>query len=209
MEPESFQAAIGISQFALPLAVMMLEDDRDRQYISELYSQYKTLMYKVAYHYFSGQAQEAEDAVGSAVLNLCRYLNSLRKVPPEKIPSYIVCIVRNACNQQAKERKIWHNMTTLLDDAVAGEEAAQHSPVQEAVLSRFTAAEMLKSFQTLSKREKELIRLKHIDMLDYQEIGEILVISAAAARTAVFRAKQKLEAAAKAIGGKTENEDGE
>lgn len=61
------------------------------------------------------------------------------------------------------------------------------------ILSKFNAIELLDSFKQLSDRDKELIRMRHIDLMDYDEIAETLNISLPTARTAVFRAKQRLE----------------
>lgn len=61
------------------------------------------------------------------------------------------------------------------------------------VFSRVYADDLLNSFPMLSDRDKELIRMRHIDMLDYDEIAEALHISERTARTAVSRAKARLE----------------
>ena len=134
-----------------------------------------------------------EDAVGNAVLNLCRYCKTIRTVPEERMPAYMICLARNVCSAQLKKLARQQHATVTLEDAEDVETIADERAMHEVALSRFTAMEMLDSFDRLTDREKELIRLRHIDMLDYEEIARMFGLSYGAARTAVSRAKQKLE----------------
>ena len=38
----------------LPLAILLVEDEADRQFLADLYLQYRGLIYKSAANYFSG-----------------------------------------------------------------------------------------------------------------------------------------------------------
>jgi len=190
INPQSIAAAGGM---AVPLAILMLESDDDRQFVETIYSQYRPLLYKVARHFFPTDSQEMEDAVSNAVVNLCRYCKTIRSVSEEKLPAYLVCLARNVCNAQLKRLARQQKITLAMEDAEEMEDIADERAMHEVVLSKHNAMEMLDSFEHLSKRERELIRLRHIDMLDYEEIGQILGLSYGAARTAVSRAKQKLE----------------
>lgn len=178
---------------AVPLCILALDSDDDRQYIATVYNQYRALLYKVARQFFPGNSQEMEDAVGNAVLNLCRYCKTIRTVPEERMPAYMICLARNVCSAQLKKLARQQHATVTLDDAEDVETIADERAMHEVALSRFTAMEMLDSFDRLTDREKELIRLRHIDMLDYEEIARMFGLSYGAARTAVSRAKQKLE----------------
>ena len=62
----------------------------------------------------------------------------------------------------------------------------------ETALSRFFAVDLLQSFGQLNEREKQLIRLRHIDGMDYEDIAVILGMKEAAVRTALSRALQHL-----------------
>lgn len=181
----------------IPLAILMLEDEEDRNFMSDLYLNHKALMYKTAKRYFPGKAEELEDAVSDAVLNMCKYCRTVRKVPEERLEKYIVCIVRNACNWRC--RQIYADRDALVEETDVSEleKIADEDALHENVLSRQIAIEMLDSFRQLGERDKELIRMRHIDMLEYEEMAELLGLSQTATRTAVSRAKQRLEAAAK------------
>ncbi|NLO13311.1 MAG: sigma-70 family RNA polymerase sigma factor, partial [Clostridiales bacterium] len=69
----------------------------------------------------------------------------------------------------------------------------------EAALSRFFAVDLLQSFGQLNEREKQLIRLRHIDGMEYEDIALILGMKEAAVRTALSRALKHLADLANAI----------
>lgn len=176
----------------IPLAILMLENDEDRQFMTDIYVQYKPLMYKTAKRYFSSDMNEIEDAVSSAVLNMCKYCSTVRSVPESRLPSYIVCIVRNACNARLKQIYASQKQYVYYADPMELEQVAGEDVLHEVILSKYNALDLLNSFQQLNSRDKDLIRMRHIDMMDYEEIAETLGISLITARTAVSRAKQRL-----------------
>ncbi len=174
----------------LPTVLMMIEDDQDRAFIEELYLRYRPVLYKTALRYFGPNEQELEDAIGKSIERMCKYCHTLKRIPPEKQPIYLVCIARSVCHT-----RMTYLRTHDLPDFLALEEAEEEVPLleEEVVFSRFYAMDLLQSFNQLTERDKELIRLRHIDQMDYDEIASVLHISPGAARTAVCRAKSRLE----------------
>ena len=193
MQHFDFRNMMEIHGAILPLAVLMLEDDQDRDFMTDVYIRYKPLMYKVAMRYFANRPQDAEEAMSDAVENMCRYIKNVRGVPEEHLPKYIVCIVRNACNYLLRKRNAFRRPQEEAVDFQSLETTADESALHEVILSRETALEILHAFPSLSQRDRELIRLRHIDLLEYEEIAEVLGISVATARTALHRAKRRLE----------------
>lgn len=193
MLPFDYQKIMEWHGTILPLAILMLESDEDRQFMSEVYIEYKPLMFKTAKKFFPAKMDEMEDAVSSAVLNMCKYCATIRSVPKDRLPSYIVRIVRNACNARLKQVYAAQNKNVYYADPANLEHLEDEQAAHEIVLSKFNAMELLNSFQELKERDKELIRMRHIDMMDYDDIASTLGISQTTARTAVSRAKQRLE----------------
>ena len=200
MLPFDYSRMIEVNGTIIPLAILMIENDADRQFMTDVYIEYRPLMYKAARRYFTNNINEIEDVVSNAVLNMCNYCKTIRSIPATGLSSYIVCIVRNACNARLKQiyasqKQCIHNVDPIQLEQVVDEEA-----YIDVILSRHNAIELLNSFRDLNDRDKELIRMRHIDMMDYDEIAETFNISLIAARTAVFRAKRRLsELAAAAL----------
>lgn len=180
----------------LPLAILLIEDDADRQFVADLYLQYRNLLYKKAAGFFHNAPPEIEDAVSCAAERMCKYCKELQNIPCNKRKFYIVKIIRSVCItrlqalQKQQEKRDWFVDTETVE-GVEDENSAHGI-----VFSRVYADDLLNSFSMLNDRDKELIRMRHIDMMDYDEIANALHISEGTARTAVSRAKARLESLA-------------
>ena len=182
-----------MSEIILPLSILLIENDEERQFLTDVYLQYKPLMYKVAYQFFNDSHSEVDDAVGSAVERLCKKSSTLIEVNCNKRASYIVTTVRNVCLTRLRELK---RQRLHFDFGPSGEdleEIAGTEDVQDIVFNHILSSDLLSAFPELSERDCELIRLRHIDQLEYAEIASLSGISEGAARTAISRAKSKLE----------------
>lgn len=176
----------------LPLPILMMECDEDRQFLIEIYQLYKPLMYKVARQFFSGST-EADDAVSSAVEHLCRKCDTLQVIACNKRASYIVSTVRNVCLTRLRQMKRQRLYLDYGPNSEALETVSGSNDVQEIVFCNLLASDLLNAFPELSEKERELIRMRHIDGQDYTDIAVLTGLSEGAARTAVCRARQKLE----------------
>ena len=182
-----------------PSVLLLIQNDEDSQRLVELYHQYKRLMFKVAQQYFPHDHHEMEDVISDAILKMIDNFSTLSAVPCNKTASYIVKIVRSVCNDRLRKRNRQRSDLSLWDaeDNLADVEDVNAS--NETALSRFFAVDLLQSFGQLNEREKQLIRLRHIDGMDYEDIALILGMKEAAVRTALSRALQHLAELAKAI----------
>ena len=177
----------------LPLSILLIENDEDRQFLTEIYLQYKSMMYKVAARYFNQNFSEIEDAVSGAVENLCKKHLTLQAVECNKRASYIITTIRNVCRGRLRELQKQKGTRDYTVEAEILEAIPGGDDTQGIVFNRIFAIDLLNSFDVLPEKDKELIRMRHIDMLEYEEIGQELGITAGAAKTAVSRAKSKLE----------------
>lgn len=177
----------------LPLAILLIDDDADRQFLTDLYLQYRELIYKKAAGFFHNSPSEIEDAISSTAERMCKYCKELQNTPCNKRKFYIVKIVRSVCITRYTELQRHKNKHDWFADLETIERAEDENSAHGIVFSRVYADDLLNSFAALSDRDKELIRMRHIDMMDYDDIAEILHISEGTARTAVSRAKTRLE----------------
>ena len=184
---------------SLPSILLMIQNDEDSQRLVELYHQYKRLMFKVAQQYFPHDHHETEDVISDAILKMIDNFSTISAVPCNKTASYIVKIVRSVCNDRLRKRNRQRSDLHLWDaeDNLADVEDVNAS--NEAALSRFFAVGLLQSFGQLNEREKQLLRLRHIDGMDYEDIALILGMKEAAVRTALSRALKHLADLANAI----------
>ncbi len=175
----------------------MIQNDEDSQRLIEMYHQYKRLMFKVAQQYFPHDHHEMEDVISDAILKMIDNFSTISAVPCNKTASYIVKIVRSVCNDKLRKRNRQRLDLPLWDAEDNLADVVDVNASNEAALSRFFAIDLLQSFEQLNEREKQLIRLRHIDGMDYENIALVLGIKEKAARTAVSRALRHLEELAK------------
>lgn len=173
----------------LPLALMLMDKEEDRQQIARLYLEYSGLMRKIAAQYFPKSLHDQEDAVSDAAMRLCKNADSILRLECHKIPAYIVKICRSSCIDRLRKRRT--EALCAGDEVLDMVQDKEHS--LDAAMSRSYAISLLKSFSGLSQRDQELIRMRHIDQMDFEEIAQIMGISAVSARSAISRAKQRLQ----------------
>ena len=78
----------------LPMAILTMEDDDDRGYMTRLYREYRALMLKTAWEY-SKDNETVEDIVSESCIALIRHIDQLKAMDKAAIRSYIVITVRN------------------------------------------------------------------------------------------------------------------
>ena len=184
---------IGMSGAAFPLSILLIENDEDRQFMTELYLQYRSLMYKIAAQFFGDSPAEMEDAVSGAVERLCKKCETLKQVACNKRAAYIVSTVRNGCLSRLREIGRQRRNRDFGADSEVIDRIPDPVDVQGIVFDRVFASDLLDAFPELSEKDRQLIRFRHMDMLKYAEIAQLMGMTEIAARTAVSRAKSKPE----------------
>lgn len=63
----------------LPLFIMTIENDDDRQFVADIYTRYHFALYRKAWKVLNDESY-AEEAVHEAMLKVIRYLDRVRKI---------------------------------------------------------------------------------------------------------------------------------
>ena len=192
------QHATEIPGSMIPLAILLIENDGERDFLSEMYLQYRALMYKTAIDFFGKGSDEVEDAVSASVERMCKYCHAFQAIECNKRASYLVLLVGNVCRDRLREAA---RRRTVCDDSFSDEEIEQMTgadDVYETIFDRAYAVELLDSFEALSERERDLILMRHVDMMEYSEMAAALNMQEGAIRTVLSRAKKHLESLATA-----------
>jgi RNA polymerase sigma factor (sigma-70 family) len=61
------------------------------------------------------------------------------------------------------------------------------------VFDRIQAADWLDAFEQLSPREKDIFMMRHVDLMEYEDMAATLGMTEGALRTALSRVKKKVE----------------
>ena len=96
----------------LAILLAALESEADKQKFTDIYEQYHPQMEQTALRILKNQ-HDAEDAVQNAFMQIIRHFEKIDEIPCEKLPFWIVCIVKNEAitilrkNQRTVQLENW------------------------------------------------------------------------------------------------------
>lgn len=142
----------------------------------ELYGTVYRDLYRLALYYL-GNPQDAEDAVGEAVLKAWENFTSLRR--PEAFRAWIFKILVNQCKSQLRGRK---------------RREAQELKEESAYEPEFTGnQEALELLDGLTREERQIVALAVFGGYKGKEIARLLHLNHSTIRSKYRRALKKLE----------------
>ena len=186
----------------LPLFIMTIENDTDRQFVAGLYQRHRDFLLRCAQKILN-DPDRAEEALHEAMLRVIRSLERVRQIPAEELLPYLVTIVQTASidlyHKTNRERQAAQGRERDWAESLSGTEDT------ELLLIRREQAELLREcLKTLPQREIDLLNYYYILELPYKEIARLTGLTAENARMIVCRAKKKVLAAYREKGGKAD-----
>ncbi len=177
--------------FIAPSVMLVLADEEDRAFLTQLYLGYRALMYRVALEFFPGEYSEAEDVFSTALEKLCSHAKQIRAVPEKSRASYIARLTANTCRDRLRQMKRRGPSLSLDDD-----QALDLPDSRDGYRSLFeygSAGEVLASWEELNDRDRELLQMRYVEEKTVAEMAAVLQVTEASVRSAIFRAKHHLE----------------
>ncbi len=129
---------------------------------------------------------EAEDLAQTALLNVLRRAEFIED--ETKVRSYLLTAVRNVWRNQLRSRSRRHVLGSDAAEVIPSDELEP----EEQVLTLLEAKLAATALASLSTTSQDVIRLRYLEGLDYQELSESLGITAVAARQRAHRAREEL-----------------
>ncbi|MDZ7315643.1 MAG: sigma-70 family RNA polymerase sigma factor [candidate division KSB1 bacterium] len=163
-----------------------------------LVRRYRDQLYLFAYR-FLGNQQEAEDVVQETFLRLFRKRHAYRQIA--KFSTWIYTIAGNLAKTELRRRKR-RRLVSINDmgfDEKEFEIEDEGMDTEREADSSMTDKLIQQAISELSPRFREVIILRDIQELSYEEIGSILRIPLGTVKSRVNRARLKLQAKLKAI----------
>jgi len=188
---EIFHPSVQTTAVVFPIAILAIETDEDANRIEELYLKHKRLLYKIAWSYFE-QPEDVEDAVGDAILNVCQYAEKFRPENCNNPKEYLLSIMGNVCRTRIMKSNRWDRLIDYIVTSESIEDIPDDEDPFSSIFDYSDAIALLDDFEELSDVERDLIQMKFLDSMSYQEMADIFQKSEAAVRSAVCRAKQHL-----------------
>ena len=175
------------------LTIIRRVQDGDPNAFELLVTAYEKNVYNVALQ-MTGNREDAQDMTQEAFIKAYNSLSGFRG--DSRFSSWLYRIVSNVClDYKRKQSRRPASSLTVEDDE--GEEqqldVADESQSPEALLERkLTREAVRKGLRQLPDEQRQILLLREIQGLSYEEIGEVMDLEAGTVKSRIFRARKKL-----------------
>lgn len=154
--------------------------------------QCRTKAYNIALRYLRNE-EDAMDALQESFIKIFRYLKNFKE--DSKFDTWVYRIVVNTCNDMLRK-----NSALAAERTVCGDEEEDYAVKipdsapgpQEALLRREQIEQILKGMEQLKPEQREVIILRDIQGLSYEEVGSVLQCSIGTVKSRINRARGRL-----------------
>ena len=167
----------------------------DQRAFAELMRRHQDRIYRLAWRLLR-QTQEAEDATQEVFLKV--YQNAGRFTPTGTVSAWLNRITANHClnllrSRQAKKEMSWDDLDSGTGKAgdIAGLASGANNPL-DLVTGQECARQIQQALAGLPENQRQALVLKRFGDFSYQEIGEMMGLSASAVDGLIKRARQNL-----------------
>ena len=175
------------------LAVIRRVQNGDVNAFEALVSAYEKNVYNLALR-MMGNAQDAEDMAQEAFLKAYNSLPGFRG--DSKFSVWLYRIVSNVCLDQLRKKSKRPTVSLSMEDG-DGEETQLDLPdtaqsPEEALEKKLTREAVRRGLALLPEDARQILLLREIQGLSYEEIGETLGLEAGTVKSRIFRARKRL-----------------
>lgn len=160
-----------------------LDGDADRYAV--LVDRYKTMAYNIAYRML-GDADAAKDMAQESFISAYAALEDFNF--GSRFSSWLYRIVVNKCRDYLRAER----ETVQVDEIGDFTPDAGQTP-EQAASNKQTGDVIQKALSRLPRDYREVIVLKHIEELDYNEIADILGVGVSALKVRAYRGREMLK----------------
>jgi len=183
----------------ITLIISAIEDDYEREFITNIYNDYYDYMRKKAYSFVRNN-EEAEELVHDAFVNLIENVKVVMTVEKQKLPSYIITTIRNVCINRWKSNKKLHEAVFSMDDADLANWLKDDAALPEDLYIKNEELFLMhKALSRLPERDQRLLEAKYTLNLSDEDIGKQFDIAKQNVRVYIMRARRKAYALMKEV----------
>lgn len=175
----------------IPISILAIENDDDREFMAKLFETYQRLMYQEI-HQIAKDPWLTEDVLHATIVKLIDKISLLRTLSEARKVNYIISACKNTAINEGKKRErtlgisfddLWDSETTYCDDNV------------EKWIDKIEKEDSLECLHRiwpkLSKRSQYLLEGKYILQKTDKEMAEDLGIQPSSIRMLLTRARKE------------------
>jgi RNA polymerase sigma-70 factor (ECF subfamily) len=154
-----------------------------------LFERYKDYVYRVAF-FVTRNSGDAEEATQETFLDLLHALPRFKIDGPARFETWLYRITVNRCRSRfRRKRPPSADWDELADELVAG----VNGDPEHSALKRETCDAIWQAVDGLPDAQREIVALRYLSDLAYDEIAEVLGISQGTVKSRLFYAHQALQ----------------
>ena len=179
--------------FSVPIAILSMEDEDDRQFVADLYQNYKLNMYYTARKIVK-DPHTAEDIVQESCIAIINNLEKIKAVEICRRRAYIVSIVKNISINYNVKRDRQSKYSFIADDEILSQQPDLDSNIEEYLIRNCEIAIIKSALLKLSDKDRTILRMKYFDDLRDVDIANYLNIKANSVRYYLTLSRRRLYA---------------
>lgn len=173
------------------LMLRFQNDDNDA--FSQIVNRYKDRLVNFLYRY-TGSIDEAEDIAQDSFLRLYRLKHTYKDVGKFSSWFYTIAINQAKSHKRDKARRHAYSMNqTFGEDGKEIEYASDDRQPDEELIAKDDAYMVQKAINLLDEKHREIILLRDIQDMEYEEIATVLQIPVGTVKSRINRARESLK----------------
>lgn len=172
----------------IPSCIFIIEDESDREYMTQLYIQYQRLMYHTIYKIVK-DPWKVEDILQMTLEKLIEKLSLLKTMERNRLVNYIISACKNnAINELNRSSR--HPVFSFEDccDVPYSDDGAS---IEEWLIKKDAVRQLRQVWPKLDMRSQYLLEARYILNLSTEEIARELKIKPDSIRMTLSRARKK------------------
>ena len=160
---------------------------KEKRFIEDTYSKYKKLLFSTAAKY-AVRAEEVDDIVQEAVLNIIKHASVLEKFDEKRLTSYLFVTVRNTAYTHLKkeEKESWE----YIDESIAA--VKDFLDIENYIIIKEQIKTVKQIIENMSEREQAILYGRYYLEMSFDELAEVIGCKPASVRMMLTRAKREL-----------------
>ena len=174
----------------LPILIMTIDDEDDRDFITRLFLQNERAMYSMAMKIVR-EYHAACDMVSQGCLKMIEKIDYLRKIDLKKRTPYILSIVKNESLMYLRKRRSEH--VWLTDDERTLDSANASDDLETMFFLEVDIEILRKGIRRLKPRYRDLLEMKYFNEMNDEEISRQMGIAKDSVRQYLTIARRALK----------------
>ena len=160
----------------------------DLEAFEALIIDYEQLVYNIIYR-LMGNPEDTYDLSQETFIKVYTKINQFDGT--SKFSTWLYRIATNTCLDELRRRR--GKETFSLDQKIEGEEGSVHPEQENKIVEKEKAQIIQKALSEVNEKNREVLVLRDIQQLSYDEIAEILKISLGTVKSRIARGRQQVK----------------